>query len=187
MKNRLPIIFNDRHILPSGRIPLRVPAGQSLNTLVYALKHDLDLGVCMEETKSNGTIIGTRVSIEDYNLSKQDLILSMTVSGVESFVINDMRERKGIITATYHTLPSWPEREVSVDSAPLAERLQSMFDRYPELCSLHTKPRFDNLTWLCQRWLELLPLPTCEKQHLMAANSCNDTAEYLLSLMKEPH
>ncbi len=188
MNNRLPILFNSRHILPAGRIPLRVISGLPLNTLIYAMKHNLELGVCMEETKTNGTVIGTRVSVEDFNLSTEDKVLTVTVAGKASFVIDEMHEQnEGIITASFHTLPSWPAREVNVDSAPLAERLESMFERYPELCSLYTKPHFDNLTWLCQRWLELLPLPTCEKQLLMATNSCNDTAEYLLSLMKEPH
>ncbi len=188
MSNRLPILFNSRHILPAGRIPLRVTSGLPLNTLIYAMKNDLDLGICMEETKLNGTVIGTRVLVEDFCLSTEDMTLTITVAGKASFVIDEMLEHEGgIITASFHTLPSWPEREVNMDSAPLAERLESMFERYPELCSLYTKPHFDDLTWLCQRWLELLPLPTCEKQLLMATNSCHDTAEYLLSLMKEPH
>ena len=159
-----------------------------MNTVIHAFKNDLQLGVCMEDAQQKGTSIGTFVSIEDFNLSSDDMILTITVEGQSAFLIEHISETpEGISMATYIDLPSWPEREVSDDSAPLAERLQSMFDRYPELCSLHTRPRFDNLTWLCQRWLELLPLPTCEKQLLMSATSCNETADYLLSLMKEPH
>lgn len=187
MTHRLPILFNTRHVLPAGRIPLQISQGTQLDTLIYSMKNDLPLGICMEETKSNGTVIGTLVTIEDFNTSDEDLMLTITVAGQASFVIDELYESKGIITATYQILPSWPKRDVNIDSAPLAERLESMFERYPELCSLYAKTHFDNLTWLCQRWLELLPLPTCEKQLLMATHNCNETAEYLLSLMKEPH
>ncbi len=188
MTNTIPLLFNNRHILPSGRIPLRIPVGQQQDTVVYVLKHGLSLGVCMEEEIHKSTSIGTMVSIEDFNLSSEDGALTITVEGQSSFLINEFIDQgNNIILASYLNLPNWPEREVSNDSAPLAEKLQSMFERYPELCSMYSKPRFDDLTWLCQRWLELLPLPSCEKQMLMSATTCNDTAEYLLSLMKEPH
>ncbi|MGF1707722.1 LON peptidase substrate-binding domain-containing protein [Enterovibrio baiacu] len=184
----LPILFNNRHILPSGRLPLRVVPGEQLNTVKYAMQHGLDIGVCMDETSPIGAGIGTRVTVEDFNTSGEDGVLTITVGGHESFVIDSIKENEeGVVVAVCQTLPTWPEREVSNDAAPLAERLQIMFDRYPELSSLHKRPHFENLTWLCQRWLELLPIPASEKQVLMAANSCSDTCEYLLSLMKDPH
>ncbi|KXF82125.1 LON peptidase substrate-binding domain-containing protein [Enterovibrio coralii] len=188
MTMTLPILFNNRHILPSGRLPLRVAPGTQLTTVKYAMRNGLDIGVCMDETSPIGAGIGTRVSIEDFSLSSEDGSLTITVSGHESFIIDSVLDNdENIVVATCQTLPSWPKQEVSIDSAPLAERLQIMFERYPELSSLHASPHFDNLTWLCQRWLELLPLPASEKQVLMAANSCSNTAEYLLSLMKDPH
>ncbi|WP_407332649.1 LON peptidase substrate-binding domain-containing protein [Enterovibrio sp. 27052020O] len=184
----LPILFNNRHILPSGRLPLRVVPGEQLKTVKYAMQNGLDIGVCMDETSPIGAGIGTRVTIEDFNMANEDGALTITVCGHESFVIDSIKENdSGVIEAQCQALPKWPERAVSNDAAPLAERLQIMFERYPELSSLHKAPNFENLSWLCQRWLELLPIPASEKQVLMAANSCSDTAEYLLSLMKDPH
>ncbi|WP_231870019.1 LON peptidase substrate-binding domain-containing protein [Grimontia celer] len=184
----LPILFNNRHILPSGRLPLRVTPGEQLNTVKYAMRNGLDLGVCMDETSPIGAGIGTRVKIEDFSLAPESGALTITVCGHESFVIDSIKENDaGVVEAVCQTLPAWPERAVSNDAQPLAERLLIMFERYPELSSLHKKPNFDDLSWLCQRWLELLPIPASEKQVLMAAHTCSDTAEYLLSLMKEPH
>ncbi len=188
MTTTLPILFNNRHILPSGRLPLRIITNTQIETVTYAMRNELDIGVCMDETNIIGAGIGTRVFIEDFNTSKEDGILTITVCGHDSFIVESMQENdKNIVIANCQTLPEWPEQKVSHDAEPLAERLQSMFERYPELCSLHQRPHFDSLTWLCQRWLELLPLPASEKQVLMSANSCHDTATYLLSLMKEPH
>lgn len=188
MTTTLPILFNPRHILPSGRLPLKVLPGIQMETVTYAMRHGLHLGVCMDENNLIGSGIGTRVIIEDFNTSKEDGILVITVCGYESFIVDKIKNRDNdIIIAQCQMLPNWPEQKVSDDAQPLAERLQNMFEKYPELCSLHQRPHFDDLTWLCQRWLELLPLPASEKQVLMAATSCSDTAEYLLSLMKEPH
>lgn len=184
----LPILFNNRHILPSGRLPLRVVPGTQIDTLTYAMRRGLEIGVCMDDNSPISARIGTRVIVEDFNISKEDGVLTITVCGHDSFIVDSIQENdESIVIATCKLLPKWPEQKVSQDAEPLAQRLQSMFERYPELCSLHERPHFDNLTWLCQRWLELLPLPASEKQVLMAANSCSDTAEYLLSLMKEPH
>lgn len=188
MTTTLPILFNNRHILPEGRLPLRITQGAQLETVKYAMRNGLDLGVCMDETSPIGAGIGTRVTIEDFHMSQNEGVLTIIVCGKESFVIDGIRENEsGIVEARCQALPAWPQREVSNDAAPLAERLLIMFERYPELSSLHKQPNFDNLTWLCQRWLELLPIPASEKQVLVAAHTCTDTAEYLLSLMKDPH
>lgn len=188
MTTTLPILFNNRHILPGGRLPLRIASEAQLQTVKFAMQTGTDIGVCMDETSPIGAGIGTRVTIEDFLTSPSDGVLTIVVCGKESFVIDSAKENEaGVIEAACQALPAWPQREVSNDAAPLAERLLIMFERYPELSSLHKQPNFDSLTWLCQRWLELLPIPASEKQVLMAAHTCTDTAEYLLSLMKDPH
>ncbi len=73
MGQSTPILFNDRHILPGGRIPLRIPTGEALHTLVFALKHGLPLGVCMAESHAQRqhANIGTFIEIEDYTAAKR--------------------------------------------------------------------------------------------------------------------
>ncbi|PCS22965.1 LON peptidase substrate-binding domain-containing protein [Candidatus Enterovibrio escicola] len=184
----LPILFNNRHILPSSRLPLYLIPGEQLNTVKYTMQYGLNIGVCMDETNLIGAGIGTRVTVEDFNLSNEGDVLIITVCGHESFIIDNLKENDhDIMVAKCKILPTWPERQVSNDSSPLADRLKIMFNRYPELSVLHQYPHFENLTWLCQRWLELLPIPASEKQLLMAINSCSDTCEYLLNLMKDPY
>ncbi len=188
MSLTLPILFNDRHILPSGHLPLRVFPGAQMETLTYAMKNNLPLGICMDEKSNINMSIATEVIIEDFFAKNRDGILTINVCGKRCFLIEKTEQlTAGITLAHGEILPKWPEQEICDDSAPLAERLQAMYDRYPELRSLHSTVNFDSLTWLCQRWLELLPLPASEKQMLMSANSCSDTAEYLISLMKDPH
>ncbi|MPS32472.1 MULTISPECIES: LON peptidase substrate-binding domain-containing protein [unclassified Salinivibrio] len=190
MGQSTPILFNDRHILPGGRIPLRIPAGDSLDTLVFALKHGLPIGVCMAETQAQRSHvdIGTFIEIEDYTRSQEDGCLVITARGTARFAIHAFNQQHNhILFASVNALPRWPDCHVDKQSEPLVERLQSMFERYPELQQMHRETEFSNLAWLCQRWLELLPLPTGEKQQLMANSSCVATRDYLLSMMQDPH
>ncbi|OOF22717.1 MULTISPECIES: LON peptidase substrate-binding domain-containing protein [Salinivibrio] len=190
MAQSTPILFNDRHILPGGRIPLRIPAGNALNTLVFAMKHGLPLGVCMADSNSQWqhTNIGTFVDIEDFTTSQEDGCLVVTARGTARFSIQTFNQQQSeMLFASVRALPRWPDCQVDDQSQPLVERLQSMFERYPELQKMHRQTEFSNLSWLCQRWLELLPLPTTEKQQLMANNSCGTTRDYLLSMMQDPH
>lgn len=192
MTKKMPILFNNRHVLPKGRIPLRILPGQPMDTLTHALKNGLEIGVCMVDEKGEPSkaLIGTSVIIEDFDTNGEDGMLVITVHGVKRVEITQISNNgAGVPVAEYEELPRWPDCSVNEETQPLAERLQMMFDRYPELSSLHSESsnEFSNLSWLCQRWLELLPLPTSEKQELMSANSCNDTCDYLLSLMKDPH
>ncbi|MGL6175447.1 MAG: LON peptidase substrate-binding domain-containing protein [Vibrionaceae bacterium] len=187
MQVTLPILFNNRHILPTGRLPITILPGVEMDTLTYALSNELPLGLCMRDVKSRARI-GTIVEIEDFYTAEHDGLLTIQVSGKERFSIQSYQENEQrILISQAQILPSWPDQALQYDDEPLAERLRVMFERYPELSALHHRTHFDSLTWLCQRWLELLPLPTSEKQLLMSSNSCIETAHYLLSLMKESH
>ncbi|GAL07570.1 uncharacterized protein JCM19237_1510 [Photobacterium aphoticum] len=62
-----------------------------------------------------------------------------------------------------------------------------MFTKHPELDNLHEDKQYHNLSWLCQRWLELLPVPASEKQALIQAPNCQNTYDYLMSIMQKPH
>ncbi len=87
----------------------------------------------------------------------------------------------------YDVIPQWPEVKIRNDQRILAEKLKQMFNKHPELNQLNLKKEFNNLSWLCQRWLEILPVPACEKQALLNTPNCQDTYDYLMSIMQKPH
>ena len=53
----------------------------------------------------------------------------------------------------------------------------------PEIGSLYPKPDYNNLTWVCQRWLEILPLEVHYKQLLLTQESIKLTVRFLLKLL----
>ncbi|MGF1686216.1 LON peptidase substrate-binding domain-containing protein [Photobacterium japonica] len=191
MKQTIPLLFQKRHILPGGRIPIRVAPGMQMEAFKAALKQGDSFGICMfdkDDTGHHFFSVGTRVTVENFDTSLHDGTLIVTVAGHEAFQIDNLEEDDyGFFTADCDTLPQWPETAVRQDQEILADKLKQMFQKHPELDDLHEDKQFHNLSWLCQRWLELLPVPPSEKQMLIQSPSCQDTYDYLMSIMQKPH
>lgn len=191
MKQYIPLLFQKRHILPGGRIPLRIAPGTQMEAFKAALASGNDFGVCMFDLHEHGHQfyhIGTRVTVEDFDTSPMDGTLIVTVVGHDTFRIDQLEENDdGFFTALCDSIPLWPETKVRQDQQILADKLKLMFKKHPELSRLHQSKQFDDLSWLCQRWLELLPVPTSEKQALLSAPNCQNTYDYLISIMQKSH
>ncbi|WP_413111272.1 LON peptidase substrate-binding domain-containing protein [Thaumasiovibrio sp. DFM-14] len=190
MTNTLPVLFQKRHILPDGRLPMRIAPGGQMDTIKHALRNGGILGICMYDPADEQQFyeIGTRVRIEDFDTDLVNGLLQITVVGLDTFeVVNFYNHESNICLADYESTTRWPETAPSVPQKMLAERLQIMYDKHPELSDLHNNKQLNNLSWLCQRWLELLPVPVREKQQLLTQPNCLNTCDYLMSLMQEPH
>ncbi|PSW21079.1 Lon protease [Photobacterium sanctipauli] len=191
MKQYIPLIFQKRHILPGGKIPLRISPGPQMEAFKAALKNENGFGVCMFDEGEHGHHffhIGTRVTVEDFDTSTNDGTLVVTVAGHENFRIDSLeRNDDGVFIGDCQPIPLWPETKVSSDQQVLADKLKIMFKKHPELNGLHQEKQFSNLSWLCQRWLELLPVPASEKQALLNTPNCYDTYDYLMSIMQKNH
>ncbi|MGF1757374.1 LON peptidase substrate-binding domain-containing protein [Photobacterium sagamiensis] len=191
MTQSIPLLFQKRHVLPTGRMPIRIAPGSQTAAFKVALSSTDGFGVCMLDENNPGQHffhIGTRVTVEDFDTSTQDGSLIVTVYGHDNFRIKSLtQDNKGVFSAEYRTIPQWAEIKLHNNQRLLAVKLRIMFEKYPELDRLHQAKEFNNLSWLCQRWLELLPVPACEKQALLNTPNCLDTCDYLMSMMQEPH
>ncbi|OLQ75223.1 Lon protease [Photobacterium proteolyticum] len=191
MKQSIPLLFQQRHVLPGGRMPIRVAPGPQMDAFKAALTSDIGFGICMFDEAEHGHHffhIGTRVTVEDLDTSALDGSLIVTVYGHENFRINALeQDDSGVFSGEYDIIPQWPEVEIRNDQIVLADKLKQMFNKHPELNQLNLNKEFNNLSWLCQRWLEILPVPASEKQALLNTPNCQDTYDYLMSIMQKPH
>jgi len=191
MKQSIPLLFQQRHVLPGGRMPIRVAPGPQMEAFKVALTCSNGFGICMFDEAEHGHHffhIGTRVTVEDFDTSALDGSLIVTVYAHENFRINSLeQDDNGVFSGEYDVIPQWPEVEIRNDQRILAEKLKQMFNKHPELNQLNLEKEFNNLSWLCQRWLEILPVPACEKQALLNTPNCQDTYDYLMSIMQKPH
>lgn len=185
MDQQLPLFPLPTHILPGGRLPLRIFEPQYLRMVKECCEQQHDFGVVMVTTISNtnhGQIlpIGTRVSIVDFDDLGNGL-LGITVEGRQKFQIESIDvDSDGLRVGNVTALPNWPDENIPEDAKFIATRLAEIYEEYPELNKLYEQKDLSNLTWVCQRWLELLPVSPNAKQSLIAQFDCHE-AEKLLN------
>ena len=76
-------------------------------------------------------------------------------------------------------LPDWTPEKISTQEQELADQLRTIYQQHPELNLLYIKEDFEDSTWVCQRWLEIIQMPTLEKYRLLAKPSVQPTKEFL--------
>ena len=82
-------------------------------------------------------------------------------------------------------LPNWPSADSDISDNQLVSRLREVFAQYPELDELYPDKQFDDAAWLCQRWLEILPMPIYEKQMLIAKQNSEAARQFLRRLIAQ--
>ena len=80
---------------------------------------------------------------------------------------------------------SIPMTDSEVWAHELKQRLEEVFNNYPEIARLYPDRNFEDPTWVCNRWLELLPLPGEVKQDLLSENNFSQMLAYLAQLFAE--
>lgn len=178
------------HILPGGKLPLRLFEPRHLQMLKESFLEDRGFGIVMEETTSTGTCgrilpVGTRVKVTDF-YTLNDGLLGVTVLGLERFCIHEMEtDSTGLRHAQVEPLPNWSSADSDVSDNQLVSRLREVFAQYPELDELYPDKQFDDAAWLCQRWLEILPMPIYEKQMLIAKQNSEAARQFLRRLIAQ--
>lgn len=187
----MPLLFQKRHILPAGRMQIYLSTITHSATLKAILSSKTGVGICMFSNKSSKQRlyhIGTRVTIEDFTREPNNHLIQLHVYGQELFKLSNFeQDSNDIIWGKCLQLPRWPKRVIVSDQQLLATRLKIMFNKYPNLKESHHQQEFNNLSWLCQRWLEILPIPTQEKQTLLNRPDCLHACDYLMSMIQTHH
>lgn len=178
------------HVLPGGRLQLRVFEQRYIRMIKEALSAQQGFGVCMlnpyGQLENNTHIlpIGTLVDIVDFE-SQSDGMLSFTIAGDQLFEIHQIHTaRDGLHIGHVSLREQWPTSPLSDEDILLRQRLQEVFDAYPELAELYPEKRFDDEPWICQRWLEILPLEPEKKQELLASNHTTPVKEFIRHLVE---
>ncbi|RUO31677.1 peptidase S16 [Aliidiomarina sedimenti] len=178
------------HVLPGGRLQLRIFEQRYIRMIKEALSEQKGFGVCMLNPKgrsdNNSHIlpIGTLVNIIDFE-SLPDGMLGITVAGEQLFEVGHIDTAKdGLRTANVTLREEWQATELSDEDILLRQRLQEVFEAYPELAELYPEKKLDDEPWICQRWLEILPLEPQKKQELLASHNTQPVKEFIRSLVE---
>ena len=177
------------HILPGGRLPLRIFEPRYLRMVKESIAAQQGFGICMldpaghEHNNSHILPIGTLVNVIDFE-PRADNMLGITVEGQQLFRIQQIHTAAdGLRSAEVVLLEGWPASPLRLQDKLLPQRLQEVFDAYPELAELYPDKKLDDAAWICQRWLEILPLEPQQKQALLANNPLPVTRDFIYQLL----
>lgn len=178
------------HVLPGGRLQLRIFEQRYIRMVKEALSEQKGFGVCMLDPKGrledNSHIlpIGTLVHVVDFE-SLPDGMLGITVAGVQLFETQSIETASdGLRSAHVSLREQWDSNTLSDEDILLRQRLQEVFDAYPELARMYPEKKLDDEPWICQRWLEILPLEPRKKQELLSSSHTQPVREFICQLVK---
>ncbi|MGL4933816.1 MAG: LON peptidase substrate-binding domain-containing protein [Aeromonas sp.] len=178
------------HILPGGKLSLRLSEPRHLQMLKESLLNNDGFGIVMDESTTSGHSgrilpVGTRVNMTDFYPLK-DGSLGLTVLGLDRFCIHQMEtDAMGLRRAKVERLTNWPSTHCDFNDKLLVNRLREVFELHPELDELYPDKCFEDAAWLCQRWLEILPMPIYEKQMLIAKQNSEAARQFLHRLISQ--
>lgn len=187
---KLPLFPLSSHILPQGRMSLRIFEQRYVRMIKQACADSSGFVICMLNAAgdaSNNTHIfplGTVCKVIDFDIL-DDGLLGVTVEGIESVTIVDIvTESDQLRVGDCRPSEKWSCELDMGEVNPIVDRLQEIFDRYPEVSSLYEQMHFDDPLWVINRWIELLPLGAEQKQHFLNERDCSKVLNYLTQLIE---
>ncbi|WP_256383892.1 LON peptidase substrate-binding domain-containing protein [Photobacterium toruni] len=191
--NTIALLPHNEHLLPGGRLKLVISRICDMRMVTEAITHNQPFALGMIAKKSspktvtNIPAIATTVSIVDFHTFHSGL-LEIVVEGINKISVSTLTmAHDKLLTATYKSRHNWPAIKINTESQLLADKLKLLFISMPELNQYYPRPSFQNATWVCQRWLEILPIDIKYKQSLIHYKTADMTINYLLQLLQYPY
>ncbi|WP_256371949.1 LON peptidase substrate-binding domain-containing protein [Aliidiomarina sp. B3213] len=190
-QKQIPLFPLSSVVLPGGRMKLRIYEPRSLSMVKEAMKNNAGF-ICASlnskgNTDENTHIhpIGTIVEIVDFD-ALNDGMLGITVQGARlvrifNITTDKTNLRRGDIEFLEHNSTLQTPEAFPV----LVEKLKEVFEQFPELEALYPKKYYDDASWVCLRWLEILPLEASVKQSLLTHQCHHVLTEYIASLFEK--
>jgi Lon protease-like protein len=186
----MPLFPLSAHLLPGGRMSLRIFEPRYVRMIKEACSSDQGFGVCMlnmqgdKEKNQHIYPIGTFAKVIDFNML-DDGFLGVTVEGIRCFTILSITTQTDELRiGQCQWLDQWSGQFPDKSISPIDERLIEMFDKYPELQTLYENPKFNDPIWVIYRWLELLPVNAEQKQQFLQQKDCVKALDFLTQLVE---
>lgn len=182
----MALLTYDALILPEGRLEIGVVEPVNLSIVAKVLKQQSILAVGMQKGKGSPPCypIVTQCDIIDFN-QLENGSLSILVEG---------KQRVRIISATQAQDTSWQVKTIKCSNwhtEPIKDEfevislaLEQFYDVNPDLLALYMESHFSDATWVCQRWLEVLPMYNKDKLRLLNHPNCYPAMKFVLELIK---
>jgi len=186
----LPLFPLSAHLLPGGHMALRIFEPRYVRMVKEACAGDGCFVLCMLNSRGdlskNEHIfpIGTLCKIIDFDLL-EDGLLGIKVEGQYCVRVNSIAtEEDGLRTGAVERITDWTAEIDDGVIEPLRDKLQIIYDKYPEIARLYPELKFSEPLWVIYRWLELLPVDAANKQAFLSEQNCDKVLNYINDLVR---
>ncbi|WP_144208708.1 LON peptidase substrate-binding domain-containing protein [Shewanella donghaensis] len=181
---KLPLFPLSICLLPQGFTQLRIFEPRYKRLVTESLKSGEGFGLCMLNSNNELMPIGTWVHIIDFEML-EDGLLGISLEGKQRFKINNFDvESDGLKRGDVSLIADWPQTDIKHKQLYLSETLQEILEQYPQHLSHYKQDDFKNLSWVCQRWLEIMPISAEEKYQCINSHNHEMTQELITSIIK---
>jgi len=194
----IPIFPLSICLLPQGYTQLRIFEPRYTRLVSESIKSGLGFGLCMlADDKKTILPIGTLTQIIDFE-TLEDGLLGISIQGQQTFTIKQITvENDGLKRANVSLMASWPSviieqrnAQAHVDKLEskkdiiLSNTLKQILQQYPQHLAHYSNENFNDITWVCQRWLEIIPLSSKEKYQCINSHDHRLAKSFLLDIIK---
>ncbi|MGI2172124.1 LON peptidase substrate-binding domain-containing protein [Shewanella sp. MF05960] len=185
-------------LLPQGYTQLRIFEARYKRLVSESLKSGQGFGLCMlSDDKKTIMPIGTLTHIIDFE-TLEDGLLGISVQGKQTFTINNITEESdGLKRAEVTLIDGWPSNIIETHPAQphiklnerkkdqyLSKTLKQLLQQYPQHLAHYSENDFNDISWVCQRWLEIIPLSAKEKYQCIHSHDHLLAKSFLFDVIK---
>ncbi|GGP43950.1 peptidase S16 [Shewanella algicola] len=185
-------------LLPQGYTQLRIFESRYKRLVSESLKSGQGFGLCMlADDKKTILPIGTLTEIIDFE-TLDDGLLGISVQGKQTFSINKIDvEHDGLKRADVTLIDSWPSDLIEAQVVQphikplerkkdqfLSKTLKQLLQQYPQHLAHYSEDNFNDIAWVCQRWLEVIPLSAKEKYQCINSHDHLLAKSFLFDIIK---
>ncbi|MEC6882514.1 LON peptidase substrate-binding domain-containing protein [Photobacterium piscicola] len=188
--NTIALLPHNRHLLPGGRLKIIISRVCDIRMVTEAIANNEAFALGMidrntpPETVTKIPAIATTAIIQDFNTVAGGF-LEIIVEGTNKISILDLTmAHDNLLTATYEPHYNWPNIRINAENKILTDKLKLLFLSMPEISQRYPQPNYQDATWVCQRWLEILPIRIKQKQTLIHYPTAEITINFLLQLLQ---
>ncbi|MGL5360414.1 MAG: LON peptidase substrate-binding domain-containing protein [Shewanella sp.] len=182
---KLPLFPLPLCLLPEGYTQLRIFEPRYKRLVAESLTSAQGFGLCLLDQQSN-TIqpIGTLAHIVDFE-TLADGMLGIRVQGRQRFKLEHLEvESDGLKRGEIALLDNWPAMPITPDERYLSDMLEQLFNQYPDHLLHYQKQQFNDIAWVCQRWLEILPVAASDKYACIKAQDHLIARDFIRAIIK---
>ncbi|WP_372881260.1 LON peptidase substrate-binding domain-containing protein [Psychromonas sp.] len=172
-------------LLPGGITRLRIFEARYKRLVAEAMASGQGFGLCLPNGEKGLYAIATRVEIYDFGQDGNGL-LTIDIKGVERFTFDNITsDSDGLLHADATMIKDWQAAEVSAEYQFMLPPLKMALTSHPLYSQQDNQQTFDNLSWVCRRWLELLPIPVDKKYWLANQSSLAPSIDFIREVINE--